>query len=170
MKSSVFLLDANVLITAKNTYYGFELCPGFWDVLLSAHRSERVFSVDRIQDELLKGDDDLAKWVQELPPTFFLDCNGAVGHFGAMQTWAMQNPQFMPAAKEQFAKVADCWLMAKAKTHGFTVVTHEKWSSDIKRTIPIPNVCKQFSIAYTDAFAMLKAMRASFASNGPRGD
>lgn len=26
----MFLLDANVFIEAKNRYYGFDICPGFW--------------------------------------------------------------------------------------------------------------------------------------------
>ena len=25
-----YLLDANVLISAKNLHYGFDFCPGFW--------------------------------------------------------------------------------------------------------------------------------------------
>ena len=26
-----YLLDANVLIQAKNLHYGFDFCPAFWD-------------------------------------------------------------------------------------------------------------------------------------------
>ena len=29
----LFLLDSDTLIQAKNEYYGFDLCPGFWDWL-----------------------------------------------------------------------------------------------------------------------------------------
>jgi hypothetical protein len=25
-----YILDSDVLITAKNSYYAFDLCPGFW--------------------------------------------------------------------------------------------------------------------------------------------
>jgi hypothetical protein len=166
MSTDTYLLDANVLITAKNTYYGFQICPGFWDVLLYEHKRERVFSVEPIQDELLKGDDDLSEWVRTLPSGFFIKCNRAVTDFGAMQKWAALNPQFMPAAKEKFARVADGWLMATAKVLGFTVVTQEKYNPDIKREVPIPNVCKHFSVKYMDTFAMLNAMKASFTLKG----
>jgi hypothetical protein len=26
-----YLLDANVFIQAKNSYYGFDICPAFWE-------------------------------------------------------------------------------------------------------------------------------------------
>lgn len=26
----MFIIDSNELITAKNTYYGFDFAPGFW--------------------------------------------------------------------------------------------------------------------------------------------
>jgi len=31
-----YLLDSNVFIEAKNKYYRFSLCPGFWDWLIGA--------------------------------------------------------------------------------------------------------------------------------------
>lgn len=164
MSPNVYLLDANVLIAAKNSYYGFEICPGFWDVLLSAHKNQKVFSVVHVQDELMKGDDDLVHWVDELPKGFFLRNEDSVADFGEMQRWAAGNAQYTRAAKEQFARVADCWLMAVARTRGFTVVTHERLQPEARSRIPIPNVCKQFSIHYLDTFAMLKAMRARFRS------
>ena len=32
--SRIFVLDTNTLIEAKNRYYGFDICPGFWFALL----------------------------------------------------------------------------------------------------------------------------------------
>lgn len=47
-----YLVDADVLIQAKNRHYSFDVCPGFWDWLDSAHTYQRVFSVARVRDEL----------------------------------------------------------------------------------------------------------------------
>ena len=33
------LVDANILIDAKNRYYAFDIAPGFWAWLEQAHRS-----------------------------------------------------------------------------------------------------------------------------------
>ena len=55
------------------------------------------------------------------------------------------------------------WLVAYAKSNGqHVVVTHEELSPDAKRRVPLPNVCKQFSVDYTDPFAMLKDLKARF--------
>jgi hypothetical protein len=62
-----FLLDSDVFIAAKNTYYAFDICPGFWKGILHTHERGRVQSIDRIRAELLSGskEEDLVKWVQK---------------------------------------------------------------------------------------------------------
>ena len=47
-----YLLDANVFIAAKNLHYGFDFCPAFWDWLDAANRAEKVFSIEKVGDEL----------------------------------------------------------------------------------------------------------------------
>lgn len=59
-----YLLDANIFIQAKNLYYGFDVCPGFWDWLDDAHADGRVTSIDRIGDELTGAGDELATWAR----------------------------------------------------------------------------------------------------------
>ncbi|MGL5096417.1 MAG: DUF4411 family protein, partial [Planctomycetia bacterium] len=39
-ENRLYLLDSNVFITAKNSYYAFSICPGFWDSLLHFHVNE----------------------------------------------------------------------------------------------------------------------------------
>lgn len=60
-----YLLDANVLIQAKNTHYGFDFCPGFWDWIDAANRNQRVFGIEKVRDELLGGADELAQWATQ---------------------------------------------------------------------------------------------------------
>ena len=65
-----YLVDSDVLITAKNLYYAFDICPGFWECFLHYHQQNRVFSVDRVRNELLSGlkTEDLVQWVSgEVP-------------------------------------------------------------------------------------------------------
>ncbi|MDE0448375.1 MAG: DUF4411 family protein [Spirochaetaceae bacterium] len=47
------MVDSDVFITAKNLYYSFDICPGFWKSVVHHHRAGRVFSVDRARSELL---------------------------------------------------------------------------------------------------------------------
>ena len=64
MVDRTYLVDSDVFITAKNLYYSFDICPGFWKSLVHHHREKRVFSVDRVRSELLAGrkTDDLVRW------------------------------------------------------------------------------------------------------------
>jgi hypothetical protein len=61
-----YVLDSDVLIAAKNTYYAFAICPGFWKGLLRAHEQERAWSIDKVRGELLAGrkEEDLVQWVK----------------------------------------------------------------------------------------------------------
>lgn len=58
------LLDANVFISAKNLHYGFDFCPAFWDWLVREHRAGKVFSIEKVRDELRAGQDELAQWAE----------------------------------------------------------------------------------------------------------
>jgi len=81
------VLDSDVFITAKNTYYAFDICPGFWKGLLYQHGKESVFSISRVHDELKMGrkTEDLVLWVDEqVPEEFFFEVDEeAVGKYAA---------------------------------------------------------------------------------------
>ena len=34
MVDRTYLMDSDVFITAKNLYYSFDICPGFWDSVI----------------------------------------------------------------------------------------------------------------------------------------
>ncbi|MCG7301294.1 DUF4411 family protein [Brevibacterium ravenspurgense] len=45
----MYLLDANVLIEAKNRYYAFDIAPGFWDWLHQAHLQSLACSIEAVR-------------------------------------------------------------------------------------------------------------------------
>jgi hypothetical protein len=57
---------------------------------------------------------------------------------------------------------ADTWILAFALATDLTVVTHEVFDPNIKKRIPIPNVCLAFDIDYCDTFEMLRRLQFSF--------
>lgn len=59
------LIDANVLITAKNQYYEFERVPEFWDWLAHMGANGAIKMPLEIMEEVLGGEDDLAKWLSD---------------------------------------------------------------------------------------------------------
>lgn len=84
----MFLLDANVLIEAKNRYYAFDIAPGFWAWLDQAHDDDVACSVEPVRDELIEGSDELADWAKENASFFRPIDLGATQHFSALTAWA----------------------------------------------------------------------------------
>ena len=116
-KPPVFVLDSDVFIAAKNAYYAFDLCPGFWKGILRAHEQGRARSIDRVKGELLSGrkEEDLVQWVQKnLPASFFVDSNSddVSAVYAEVMLWVQRNPQYFDRAKAKFATEADGWLVA----------------------------------------------------------
>ncbi len=162
---SQYVLDAAVFISAHRTYYGFDLCPGFWNALRRQHAAKRVFSVDRVRHELLEGNDALSSWVKEKAPETFFKQTAAktvTDIFGDMMNWVQNEPQFSPERKAEFASAADGWVIAYAKANGLFVVTHEEYAPGAKRRVPIPNVCLEFGVDYCNSFEMLHELKVQF--------
>ncbi len=114
-----YLLDANPFIEAKNRHYGFDICPGFWSSLVGQHEANRVFSIDRIADELHEQDDQINRWIDDgVPDTFFKKTEDqlVINKFQEMVQWVYSQPQFTDAAKAEFASVADGWVMAMQRS------------------------------------------------------
>jgi predicted nucleic acid-binding protein len=162
MPDTRYLLDANVFITAARQYYPFDFAPGFWKCLEEHAKTERVQSIDRVKDELLRGKDDLADWAKGAFAGAFASTShpDVLAIFAQIMTWAQSQSQFMDAAKAQFAGCADGWLVAYARVHGLVVVTHETYSADARNKIKIPNVCRAFSVEHVDTWAMLRGLGA----------
>lgn len=165
MSVSKYVLDANVFIEAKNRYYGFEICPGFWTSLVDLNNSKQLFCIDRIRDELVAQNDDIKDWVESRSPeTFFKQTQdqAVFDSFQAMVNWVYSQSQFVQAAKTEFASVADGWLLANAHANSMTVVTHEEFAPQAKRKVPMPNVCLEFGIEYVNTFQMLADLKVKF--------
>ena len=163
--SNKLLLDANALIEAKDRYYGFDICPGYWSSLLAQHDSKRLFSIDRIADELNEQDDVVKQSIEnEVPATFFkkTEDQAVIDKFRQMLNWVYSQPQFTNAAKTEFASVADGWVIAYAAVNGLVVVTHEQFAPEAKRKVPMPNVCVEFDVEYIDTFSMLRELGERF--------
>lgn len=60
-----YILDTNTFIETKNRYYGFNICPGFWDWLVQSNSNSRISSINMVKSELEKGNDELKQWAQD---------------------------------------------------------------------------------------------------------
>jgi hypothetical protein len=160
-----YVLDANTFIAARQSYYGFDICPGFWRALIRQHDAKRVCSIDKVKSELLAGHDKVTEWVRSTAPdTFFKKtADKRVGDaFADMVNWVLSQAQFTSDAKAEFASVADGWVIAYAKANGLVVVTHEVYAPDARRKVPMPNVCDAFGVEPCNTFEMLRDLKVQF--------
>lgn len=159
-----YLLDANTLIEAKNRYYQMSICPGYWDWVLKSNQSDVVASIDSVGEELRRGNDELAQWAKDHPHLFLDESDDATqASFAEVAQYVADNAAIMKAgALQEFLSGADPWLIAKARTIGATVVTHEQFNEAIRRKFLIPNICRHFGINHFDTFDLLKIAEAKF--------
>jgi hypothetical protein len=167
-----YMLDSDVFIAAKNSYYAFAICPGFWDSLIGHHRKGNVCSIDRVKGELLAGrkTEDLVQWVKnELPAGFFVGTNDGtvMSAYRKVILWVQDNPQYAAPAKNEFAKGADGWLVAYAMAKNVVVVTNEQRRPKSRSSIKLPDVCNQFNVECKDTFGMLKDLAIRFEWTSP---
>ena len=166
-----YVLDSDVFIAAKNSYYAFAICPGFWDSLIHHHNAGNICSIDRVRSELLAGrkTEDLVQWVKEqLPSVFFVgtDEEAVTDAYGRVMLWVQRNAQYLDQAKAKFATEADGWLVAYAMIHGVTVITNEQPRPQSRSRILLPDVCSQFNVTYKDTFAILHELAVRYEWRG----
>ncbi len=160
-----YVLDANIFIQAHQTYYAFDICPGFWLALSRQHEAKRVFSIDKIKGELLALSDHLSDWVKNTAPNtlFKGTADKAVSDaFRDMVNWVQAEAQFTAEAKAEFSSVADGWVVAYAKANGLVVVTHEEYAPEARKKVPIPNLCLEFDVKYCNTSEMLRDLKVRF--------
>lgn len=160
------LLDANVFITAKNTYYGLDFAPGFWEWLAAAHQITGIASIEAVRREITDGGDELATWARALPSSFWLPVTAeTVTSLRATSEWA-NDAEYEAAAVSDFLSKADYYLVAQAHALGRVVVTHETPSISLKK-IKIPDACKAMGVPWVNTFDLLRVGGARLISGAP---
>ena len=150
-----YLLDADVFIRAKNLDYGFDFCPAFWDWLIAGNDAGRVFSIEKVGDEIQAVADDLSvgrgAGRRVLPPA---RCSGVSRpgnrqHLGQHQGIRGRGREHLP------------YLVAQAQAGEHTIVTHEVPSASTRK-IKIPDACIGLGIKCMTPYEMLRRERARF--------
>ena len=162
----MFVLDANVFFTAHHDYYRPDLCPGFWDCLQHFTQTGDLSSIDQVRKEI-KSPEKLVEWMKPLAGKMFRSTTEpeTIEAFRRMQNWVNSNDQFKEAAKNEFGRVADGWIAAYAKANGFIVVTLEVFDPNVRKRVPIPNVCHKFKVRCLNTYEMLQYLGVQFSLN-----
>ena len=165
---NLYVLDANVFIAAWRDNFRPQLFPDLWERILDLCREGTLVSIDRVLAEITSPPD-LVAWLQSNEDDIFASSiEPSVSlEVSAMQTWAQSADQYSRAARDEFARVADCWLAAYAKSRGATVVTNEVFNATVKRRIPLANVCERFDIDYLNTADFFQRLGLEFRLGSP---
>lgn len=152
----MYLVDANVLIDAKNRYYAFDIAPGFWEWLGGAHAAGEVGSIEAVRKELVEGNDELAEWAKANGSFFEPIDEETTAYFSALTAWAVSR-HFKAAALAAFTgNQADYQLVAHARGHNHVLVTHELPEPNSQKRVKIPDACAAIGATYMNPFEMMR--------------
>ena len=157
-----YLLDTSVFIEAKKTYYAFDICPGFWNWIKT---SDKLQSVSAVKKEIMNGNDYLKDWVSDnLPISFFLPHDQKIQKkYAEIAEYVMALPDdFIMKGKLDFLSGADGWLIAAAKILGCAIITYERYNSQTRKKVLIPNVAEYYQVKCIDVFSVLREMKIQF--------
>ncbi len=138
--------------------------PGFWLTLEHQAGAGRLASIDRIQDDLEKGNDALADWAKAHEDVFLsTDSDGVLARYAELMQWVHGQDGLQDAAKFAYASAEDGWLVAYASAKRWVVVTHEQPSPYARRRVPIPTVCEAAGVRFVNLFEMLRGLGVKLA-------
>jgi len=166
--AQTYIIDANTFMEAARGYYSFDFAKPFWSKLPIYAANRQILSLDKVLDEINKGDDELKKWANSSFKSYFMDSQTSqvIQVYADLVNWADGQRQYHQTAKDQFMEDdnADAWIIAFAKAHNCILITDEKSNPASQKRVLIPDVCDAFRVPYTDVFSMLRSLGFSFSS------
>jgi hypothetical protein len=151
----VYLLDANVLITAHNLYYPLQRVPEFWDWLAHMGETGALKMPLEILEEITEGSE-LEQWLKEGDNYKSLKLDDDVDPSLVQTVTDRYATDLNDAEIIQIGR--DPFLIAHALAHRADriVVTVEASKPSTKRANrKIPDVCKDLDVRWCNSFQML---------------
>lgn len=167
---TIYLLDANIFITPFQYYYPFDIAKPYWIFLEESMISGTIVVARKVYDEVMKGTDDLRKWMKGLSincldhrPKNVLNNYKLVLNHIQTETTCYTNKALTEWSQNN---TADPWLVAIAMTYGYTMVTLEipnkMLGTNPCNRAKIPDVCAHFNVPCINLFEMLRKLKFTF--------
>jgi hypothetical protein len=158
----LYLLDANVLITANRLYYALERVPEYWDWLLYHGKNGHIKLPIEMIEEVREGTDDLAYWLSKRD------------HLEALVLGEDADITFVQAVTKAYGDDLtdeeieiigrDPFLISYAMNDraGRCIVTTEvSKPKKVRANRQIPDVCDDLGVLRTDSFRLNKELNFS---------
>ena len=170
-----YWLDADTLITAKNSIYAFEINTTLWAWFDAQLTAKIVRSPERVFREIMsfKKDDPLKQWVSARravgmciePDKRVSECLTKIANH--LYTTTVPHPKtrkpilrYKAAQVEVFGRGADAFVIAHAMADEGTVVTFESDKFPDAQRIRIPDICSHLGVPCINLRQLLVALGA----------
>lgn len=157
-----YLIDTNILATPSRQYYSFDLIPSFWQWLMHLIQDGTVVIMDKVFDELIRGNDELAAWLGDVPKNRILSSKNEriILAYQEILTYIQESPSYTDKALREWSKadIADPWLIAVARVNGFELVTFEQRAGKIivpSKNPKIPDIADAFQVDCISLFTLM---------------
>lgn len=159
-----YLLDTNILISAKNLYYHPEFHPGYWNFLKLDITSGNFLLIDHVFEEISEGNDYLTQWVKPLKDLVFSTARKDILINSFQVAEYIRETKRYVKKIDPFLEGADTWLVATAMIgKDFVIVTDEDPDLDDSSHSPkIPSVSRHFKCRSIGPFEFLREMKPRF--------
>ena len=168
ISQNIYVLDSNFFIDAHRYYYDMNLFPCFWEWTRECIIDGSFILIDKVYEEITPPDElfiwthiNLDNYVQSTNQSEIVDSYREVLQC-ATSYQPQPNARFTQKAIDDFASVADSWLIAYAKTRGGHVVTNEQPGPARTTKIKIPTICSQLEVEFLTREQLLKQLRPVF--------
>ena len=119
-----YLLDANVFMAANNLHYGLDFCPAFWDWLIVSNAQRKVFSIEKVGNEISATDDAFTGWAEEPGKHLFLKPDPeALKCMTQVSQW-VEKHGYTPVAVNNFLQLARIRSLPMAGIKSMTLTVH----------------------------------------------
>ena len=150
----LYLLDANILILAQNTYYEFGRVNQYWDWIKFQAAEGKVKIPKQILQEVAEKNDFVANWTKEYRSDLILDDQVDSILLDRVITEGYAH-DLTDEEIEQVGKDPFLIVYALKNPEERIVVTAEKHSTKLKRhKRRIPNVCDDLGIMHCDQWKL----------------
>jgi hypothetical protein len=158
----LYLLDANVLITAQNSYYPIDQVPEFWEWLCYQGTQDKVKIPLEIMEEMRAGSkqgDSLLDWIKNPSiKSALLLKNEPIATLVQRVVYEGYAPDLTDIDIEQLG--CDPFLIAYALSDSdrCIVTTEVSKPSKKRQNRKVPDVCQTFSIPWLDPFKFNRSL------------
>ncbi len=163
-----YLLDANFFITPSRTIFSMDICLGFWAKIRQLAYEGKIFTLDKVKEEIFVNDDDLKRWMEEnLSESFYLSTQDK-GVMLQLQRIVEREKQsdYTQKAKKKFLRLdkADIYLVSYALAYPaeWCVVSYERPAPTKQGEIKLPDICSQFNVRCMLPEEMFREMKETF--------